>query len=265
MGHRKHISIWLKRRRNPPRKDGSRTVSYTLQWRDENYEERFDSLGAAMAEEEAEAKRQHFEQWINGDWGDDPVLFIEQMSQRNQRAIETLKRTAGDDPRRWPLQEMFGDKNSEWDIRFEEFVRTLQSRPQDHPETLLRQFQTQHPMEHEVLLDLLETEEGLLKNVKRLLLFHGGETVWKVLLHYAKEWQWSDDPSRFVEQFRTRYPSEFDAIEKDLPIEERLKGASLPPREIAKRLLDFARGELDIEMDDAPSPGRSIVMRSEIE
>lgn len=218
-----------------------------------------------MLEEEAEAKRQQFEEWINGDWGDDPLLFIEQMSQRDQRAIETLKLTAGNDPRRWPFHQMFGDKADEWDIRFEEFVRTLQSRPQDHPETLLRQFQTQHPTEHEVVLDFVGSAEALVENVERLLLFHGGETVWKVMLHYANEWEWSGDPSRFVEQFRTRYPSEFDAIEKELPVEERLKGASLPPREIAKRLLDFARGKLVIETEDVPVRGRSIVMLSELE
>src|SRR5690606_6796628 len=108
MAPSKKLGVWLKRRLNPPKKDGSRTVSYTLQWRDEDFEERFKSLGADLTEEEAEIKRAEFDDFLNGDYGDDPQRFVDQMTERRRRGMEKLKLLAGADPRQWPFLKMFG-------------------------------------------------------------------------------------------------------------------------------------------------------------
>lgn len=59
--------VWLKKRKNPKKKDGSPgTVSFTLQWRDEETgKERFESLGPSTTEEEAEKKRAEKEVQLN--------------------------------------------------------------------------------------------------------------------------------------------------------------------------------------------------------
>ena len=49
--------VWLKKRKNPKRYNGDRTVSYTLQWKDEDGKERFQSLGKSISREDAERKR----------------------------------------------------------------------------------------------------------------------------------------------------------------------------------------------------------------
>ena len=260
----KKLLVWLKRRRNPPKKDGSRTVSYTLQWRDENYEERFESLGAELTEAEAEAKRSAYSEWLNGNSGDDPQQFIEQMAKRNQRAMEKLKLVAGADPRKWPFRKMFGKDASKWYARFDELLLMRQVRPEVDAETLLQQFRVQQTAEYEVLVDVLESELALEKNIKMLLLFHAGETVWAAMLQHSKNWEWSSESSQFIEQFRTRYPVEFQKVEQELSLEDQLKNASLPPKEIAKKLRDFARGELEIPSDASHAPGRSIVLPSQL-
>jgi hypothetical protein len=49
--------VWLKKRKNPKQHSGDRSVSYTLQWKDEDGKERFQSLGKSISREEAERKR----------------------------------------------------------------------------------------------------------------------------------------------------------------------------------------------------------------
>lgn len=179
--------------------------------------------------------------------------------------MEKLKLVAGDDPRRWPFEKMFGGDARKWYPRFDELIRMLEMRPTEETETLLQQFKVQQPAEFEVLLDTLESEEALEKNIKMLLLFHSGEVVWAAMIHHAKEWEWSSEPSRFVDQFRSRYPAEFEKIEQELSLEDQFKTASLPPKEVARRLRAFARGDLDIHADETRSPGRSIILPSEME
>ena len=262
----KKLLVWLKRRRNPPKQDGGRTVSFTLQWRDEDYKERFESLGADITEEEAEAKRLEFAEFLNGNHGGHPQQFIEMMSKRNQRAMEQIRLVVGNDPRQWPFQEMFGDVPEKWQDRFDYLLLTLQSRPTDDAKTLLQQFKAQQPAEYEVLVDILESKDALEKTFRTLLLFHNSETVWATMFHHAKDWEWSSDPSRFVEQFRSRYPAEFQKIEEDFSLESQVKVATSPPKEVARNLRDHVRGVLKVSSndDDVSLPGKSIVLRSQI-
>ncbi len=59
--------VWLKERKNPKRQnDATRTVSYTLQWKDEKTgKDRFQSLGPLVTKEDAEKKRAEKEIQLN--------------------------------------------------------------------------------------------------------------------------------------------------------------------------------------------------------
>src|SRR5437868_6623438 len=58
---RKFIKVWIKKRKNPPRKDGTHTISRTLEWV-EFGQRQFQSLGlhatAAFARAEADRKEE---------------------------------------------------------------------------------------------------------------------------------------------------------------------------------------------------------------
>src|SRR3974390_1208915 len=74
---RKYVKVWVEKRRNPPKKDGSRTTSYTLEWVDFG-ERRFLSLGlgatSAYARRAAKLKEEELNS-LEGHHGLEPITW----------------------------------------------------------------------------------------------------------------------------------------------------------------------------------------------
>src|SRR4051812_20552361 len=73
----KYISVWVEKRKNPPKKDGSQSCSYTLEW-NEFGERRFMSLGPKATLEYAKRMAKLREKELNSaeeQQGLDPVTW----------------------------------------------------------------------------------------------------------------------------------------------------------------------------------------------
>jgi len=247
--------VWIKRRRNPSKQDGTQTVSLTLQYRDGKGNERFRSLGPQTTEEQAEKARQQLQYELTGPWSDDPQLFARQFLRRYEddfRALCDLRRIE------------FHQEVPEGSLpRFiEEFVKPQWQEGPPHlladkmlkcadalengwlpvPDDFLWQFQRRYPKEYDLLLDYVGANlTNLLEHVSRLLIFGSPEHVADDLRELAHEKGWSSDPDEFVRQFSQRHPEEFALLSPWIDIERKMKTATRSPVEIVKALLEHAK------------------------
>lgn len=265
---RPQLQVWLKRRKNPITKNGKRTVSFTLQWRDLCGKDRFKSLGNEISEDEAKAEQEAFQKTLNENHTGNPERFIEQFKLRSLDDYEKLVLSLGSDPRLWSIWSMLKDR-SDWEGDFHYLADLYRERGSDVPFVFYYQFHHHHLEDLRILVEHFGSAEAVLLDVKQRLLFNKPATVEQHLLELADEWRWSEDPVTFEKQFIERYPEEFAALREKLPdisIARRMKRADLPPLEVVQKLKNLVKDAPDT-YDPAfaePYMGRSIVRQEDL-
>lgn len=257
------IQVWLKRRKNPAKRDGTRTISYTLQWKDEEGKDRYESLGSRITEEEAERLRDEFEHKVNlGGTStikprDEPVDLEHEVTRLRAEApadYETLVAHFGNDPRSWGVWQMhYIDKwgyRSDWRCdRLRKMAATLRGEIEtEFPPFVRFRLGWHHPKAHDQLLDYFGSQDAFEDEIqKRLEESQDGDTlnvqpVIDGLLELAKDVAWSNDSAKFERQFRERYPEEYEKlVSEGLVVSNTIKASSMPPEEVVERLLLYAR------------------------
>ena len=265
---RPQLQVWLKRRKNPSTKNGKRTVSFTLQWKDLCEKDRFKSLGNNITEEEAKAEQESFKKLLNEDHTGNPELFIEQFKLRSLDDYEKLVLRFGPDPRIWQIWPLLKGAN-EWESVLHQMAEVYRGTGANSPVIFFYQFQHHHLEELHILVYQFESADAVLRDITERLLFNKPETVEKQLLELAEELRWSNDPDTFARQFIERYPDDVSALREKIPdinIARRMKRADLPPIEVVHKLRSLARNAPDTYDPSLAEPymGKSIVKESDM-
>ena len=222
MPRRRNRRISIKRRKNPPKKDGTQTVSLTLRYYDGDGHEKFYSLGPGTAPEQAEDWRRRLEHDLISPWSDDPSYFAKQFLVRHEAAFKVLSEYCG--LRFFPAAPEFNLKKfvegfliAKWrndcppDVLASEMLAFAADLHGDkwmpEPRALLWQFRNRYPEEYQVLRNCFEYEfNRILDHVERLRLSRLPSHVVAELFALAEEWEWSGNPDKFSEQFAKALP-----------------------------------------------------------
>jgi hypothetical protein len=280
MGRKKLGRVWLKRRKNPPKNDGTQTISYTLSYRDLSGKEGFRSLGKRVTtEEEAKRHQQVAQFFLTGPWSDVPKEFAKQFYWRYVDAYQVLCDFGGFGSQNFHQFKGFIERvvTPEWEKGQppEATAKILVARAEDllhkwsaEPAVLLWQLKYRYPDEELTLWHYYRrTNKNALDDARQWSIFHTPEEVAKKFLALAKEWKWSSDPTEFDSQFRDRYPDEYREISQTLDIRAAMKTATVEPNKIVEKLLQYGREEYDHTLDadvyDGFKEGRSVIQASE--
>lgn len=167
--------------------------------------------------------------------------FIEQLKIRSKADFDTLVDAFGSISAQWPFWTQWTNGEN-WEEHFRYVALAVREGGTDNPEFLLVQFKNNHKDEFKILVDYFNGPDGLVEDIQQRVLFHSPSEVMNQLCELAKQWRWSDDGERFVEQFRARYPEELEMLPMDLEVlKTQIDQATLPPDLIARKLLTLTR------------------------
>lgn len=263
--------VWIKQRKNPPKKDGTRTVSHTLQWLDDDGTELYHSLGSGITKEEAERQREEFQDRLNSSmrgscFQEDAEIEVLRLRKELPEDYKTLVEAYGKDPRSWGIWNVTwqeGDKVLPWTCkRLSRIAAMLRGEAGvNYPPYVRFQLCWQAPEAHHQLYDYFTSQEAFEAEIQKRLeaLPEGDKLNSKVvisdLLVFAEEIAWSHDPERFEEQFQERYPNEYEKLQsEELSPARYLTLNKQPPLKVAEQLLKYAHGEIEEKPVKVPRP-----------
>ena len=245
--------VWLKRRKNPVKNNGTSTLSFTLQYRDGTGREQFRSLGTNVTEEQAEQARKQLQLELTGPWANDPSVFSHQFQRRFPEQFEYLCSLRG-------IHSVGSDEQSVVSGFTEKLVRpmcdgsapaviakkltelaaSIEGGWASEPADILRQFERRYPNDFVTLLVHFRGRRvGLLQYVEELCITCYPERVVREMAELAAQERWN--ATRFQSQFKTRFPQEYRFLSDHLTTFEwaSIEKADKSPAEVALELLRF--------------------------